>query len=179
METYEQKKRRLFGKLNYLSQYLNELNRLVKNTNIQNHLISLIETDNIQFLDETKWIKLTMPFPIKRQYLCEIIPIFEQNSDTGFYLITEFSKDCGALFIESLVNFNSDFEFKDEHSGLIIIIDKDISKKLLLDFYESNDGNLIIEVEIYGSICESILNRISITLQRKNDVLIETNFLLN
>lgn len=176
METDRQKKRRLFGKQNYLNQYLNELNRLVKIVNLQSHLISLNETDNIHFLNNTKWIKLTLPFSIKGEYLSAILPWFAQTAEDGFYIITDFSKDCGALFLENLHNFNFDFGFDDEHSGLIIIIDKDYSKKLLLDFYESDNGYLMMEIEIYGDICESILNQALLLMQKRIDVQIETSF---
>jgi hypothetical protein len=47
METYEQKKRRLFGK-QYLPQYLEEFNKILKIHVDATNLLSIVETDEIR-----------------------------------------------------------------------------------------------------------------------------------
>lgn len=45
-ETYEQKRRRLFGKVNYLPEYLNTLRRILKTEVTTNQLLSIVDTDD-------------------------------------------------------------------------------------------------------------------------------------
>lgn len=51
--------------------------------------------------------------------------------------------------METLKLFNLDFNFKDEHSGIISIIQVNYFNRILLDFYKIEDHE-IIEIEVFG-----------------------------
>jgi len=148
METIEQKKRRLIGK-QYLPVYLTELNKLIKNVVVADDLLSIQDSDNIYstvFSDEPI-DRFTTSFE-KKDRLKILFESIESAESLKYILFTAYSHECGAIRIGSLVNFNVDFDFDDEHSGLIILISNNLLQKILLDFYEEG-GERYIDVEIY------------------------------
>ena len=68
-ETYEQKRRRLFGKVNFLPAYLQQLNKLLNIEVTADMLLSIVETDcfleQIDFNSDTLFYKETIPFEDK------------------------------------------------------------------------------------------------------------------
>ena len=60
-----------------------------------------------------------------------------------------YSDMCGLVMIERISLFNSDFEFNDEHSGLIVFYDKNASNKLVIDFYEE-DCMFFYDLQLFG-----------------------------
>lgn len=66
------------------------------------------------------------------------------------YLLTTYSKLCGAVIVRNIHCFNSHFEFKAEHAGIIMLISKNCLNKLILDFYREN-GEELLDIEVYGS----------------------------
>lgn len=151
METYEQKKRRLFGK-QHLKTYLEELNRIVKIDVVAADLLSIIETDKICDVKISSIPKnLRHSFKIlfeEKEKLREIISNYIAKTHHKVYVITSYSMDCGALKINSLNDFNFDFSFKDEHTGLISLIREDLLEKIVLDFYKEDEIEYL-EIEIY------------------------------
>lgn len=148
METLEQKKRRLYGK-NNLDNYLKELNAITNIDVSQKDLLSIVESDKIVYDDDnSKFYKAKILFNDKERLLLFIGDLLKIRDGKGF-LSTTYSNDSGLLEINSLKDFNVNFRFDDEHSGLITIVLKDLSNKLLLDFYEENQ-ELYLEIETYG-----------------------------
>ena len=125
METLEQKKRKLVGKIKYLDKYIRTLNRIILKEVEPTMLLSVVETDNIYPLDLKYKIvsKRTMDF-------CDNNPL---------YIWLTHGSECGLCPLESIDFFNIDFDYEDDPEGIIVLITHDFSKKIVLDFYE--EGN--------------------------------------
>lgn len=147
METSEQKKRRLFGK-QYLSEYLKELNALTKINVTPNELITVAESDLVNKIrfDVSKSFRFNFN---DKERLTILIERLNDIKKEPCYLFTTYSNDCGLLKLNSIKNFNINFNFDDEHAGFIKLILQDLSNEISLDFYEE-DGIQILEVEISG-----------------------------
>lgn len=138
METYEQKKRRLFGK-QYLPKYLQELNKILKIHVDGTNLLSIVETDEIRQHILVKELKYkTTVFFNEKEKLKEIILNNCERTNDKYYIFTSYSNDCGTLKINLFQEFNFYFSFNDEHVGLITFIREDLLEKIILDFYEEN-----------------------------------------
>jgi hypothetical protein len=147
-ETLEQKKRRLFGK-QYLAEYLTIIKRITlykQKSDIK--LMSISETDIVinNNLSLEKANAFRIPFDNKTELRRMIMERCAKNEP--IYLYTDLSKDCGLVFLNSIDEFNFEFNFEDEPVGLIILIGLKSNYKILLDFYEEN-GEKYIEIEYY------------------------------
>ena len=148
METYEQKKRRLFGK-QFLPQYLEELNKILKIHVDSTNLSSIVEMDEVRQNILAK--KLKYKFKIlfnEKEKLKEIIFSNIERFNDKYYVFTSYSMNCGILMIDSLQEFNFDFSFEDMRSGIITLTRADLFEEILLDFNEEN-GVEYLEIEIY------------------------------
>lgn len=58
-------------------------------------------------------------------------------------LFTHYSEECGPLKLPSLIDFNWDFKFDAEPSGLIVFYSIDKSYQLVLDYYNEQDKKQI------------------------------------
>lgn len=139
----------------YLQQYLAELNGICTQPINENQLLSLEKTYEIieqikSSIPSESFVKEQIEFDQKAR----IRQIVNESSDffvNGLYLFTEHSKMCGALYLENIRQFNSDFVFTAEHAGIISIINKEITYKLLFDFYEEESVQLL-EIEQYKKL---------------------------
>lgn len=150
-ESLEQKKRRLYGKKN-LTQYLEELNRLILYKVEEKDLLSIIDTDN--FIKSSKtldrnclFFQTTILFSEKEKLL-ELIKENTLEMSSPYIMCLSHSLDCGLMRISSLYDFNFNFDFNDEHAGLIEFIREDKQEGILLDYSEENNKKNI-EIEIY------------------------------
>lgn len=148
IETFEQKKRRLFGK-QFLINYYDILLKITKYKNENNiKLLSIVETDNIISkivnLERKRTEKIIFNNKFKLKNI--IMEFFKDKSI--IYLCTDISLDCGILVLNSINDFNFDFRFEDEPTGVITLINSNSNLKILLDFYEENH-NQFIEIEIF------------------------------
>jgi len=64
-------------------------------------------------------------------------------------LFTSLSKDCGTVDINMLNEFNFNFNYFDDTSGILILISTSGDKKIILDFYEE-DKKKYLEIEFYS-----------------------------
>jgi len=148
METLEQRKRRLFGK-QYLNDYLSVLNKLSLIKIENKDLLSIVETDMI--IDKASSLLLSNSLKIdflnKYEFKKKILNIF--NYQDRVYLFTSLSKDCGTVEINMLNEFNFNFNYNDDTSGIIILISTSGEKKIILDFYEEAKKKYI-EIEFYS-----------------------------
>lgn len=147
METQEQKRQRLFGKQS-LKDYLKELNALTNIEVKEEMLLSKLESDALGKVPEDFSYKTKILFNEKERLLMFIGDLIKLK-DGECYLYTAYSKKCGALKLGSLKDFNINFNFNDEHAGLLTITMKDLSNELLLDFYEEAN-EYYLEIETYG-----------------------------
>lgn len=143
-ESLEQKKRRLFGK-EYLAVYEEIIKKI---TNNYFEILSIVETDKL--IEKESKLKLIFSkkilFNDKEELKRIILNNFSANDNV--YIFTSLSRDCGAVLINSINSFNFNFNFIDDHSGIISLIRSDVKNKILLDFYEE-DGLEYIEIESY------------------------------
>ncbi|WP_343703073.1 hypothetical protein [Chitinophaga sp.] len=148
METHEQKKRRLYGK-RYFKEYNSILEKLQKNGDPKRDLLSIAETDDFiaKSPDFSLLISKKLLFPDK-EGLKSLITDNVKCQDQPFYLLNALSRDCGALKLSSLHDFNLDFHFYDDSSGIITLTAVSYKEKILLDFYIENDVQYL-EVELY------------------------------
>ena len=143
-ESLEQKKRRLFGK-QYLIEYQEVINKITKN---DFKILSIVETDKL--IEKESKLKLRFSKKILFNDKEELKSIIFNNFNTNdsVYIFTSLSRDCGAVLIDSIIYFNFNFNFMDDHSGIISLISSDVKNKILLDFYEE-DGLQYLEIESY------------------------------
>ncbi|HEY9047361.1 MAG TPA: hypothetical protein VIN08_15755 [Ohtaekwangia sp.] len=142
-----------------INEYLNEISSLVKKPISKEDLISL--EDTFIKIEETKRNVAAVPVGKTRFHfddkdkLKNIFSEINRFYDGGFYLVITYSKYCGAAYLESLEYFNTDFQFNDEHAGIISLLCETLNAKILLDFYEDASEKLL-EVETYGVPFESV-----------------------
>jgi hypothetical protein len=143
-----------------MSSYLKELNLLSKLKIKVNDLITFEETEMIihkrkEISESIPSEKLVLKFEDKDRLLHYLSKMAELKKGK-IYMFTEYSKSCGALLLNSLIDFNYNFAFSDEHSGIISFLSEDLKDKLILDFYEES-GQYIIEIETQGYVWNSVL----------------------
>lgn len=139
----------------YLQQYLAELNAICTQPINEDQLLSLEKTYDIieqikSSIPSESFVKEQIEFDQKER----IRQVVNESSDffvNGLYLFTEHSKMCGALYLENIRHFNSDFVFTTEHAGIISLINKEVTYKLLFDFYEEKSTQLM-EIEQYKKL---------------------------
>ena len=99
-ETYEQKRRRLFGKVNFLPAYLQQLNKLLNIEVTADMLLSIVETDcfleQIDFNSDTLFYKETIPFEDKEN-LQRIVWSKLLDWNTNYMMELTNVKECGLL----------------------------------------------------------------------------------
>lgn len=132
----------------YKNVYLRELEHLIIPNYNEDRILSLEKTLGLSKVKGNVQ-KHSLSFDNKRA-LKIIIEKLISIKDGEVFLISQYSLLCGAYALKSLREFNSDFEFKAEHQGLIQLRLADISNELLLDFYEENGERLLV-VEIIGN----------------------------
>lgn len=151
IETYEQKKRRLSGKINYLPVYLQELSRLLLCDVDSSKLLSIVETDKFlgsisyfqnQEADYIRVIKFS-----EKDLLKEILHENVSDWNVPYMLCLSDSLVCGLMPIPSLHCFNWDFKFNDEAAGIISFTRVDGIEDIVLD-YEEEFGEQILEIRI-------------------------------
>ena len=106
-----------------------------------------IRDQSIGTLSNKSIIKIDLSFEDKSQ-LKEIID--NLSGVAGSILVfTDNSNYCGAARIADLSKFNTQFNFEEEHSGIISILSQDLTNNLVIDFYEEI-GQQFMELEVQG-----------------------------
>jgi hypothetical protein len=139
----------------YMQEYLAELNVICTRRITEDQLLSLEETYDIiarikSHISSESTIKEQINFDEKIK-LKHVIDEVKNSFGNGLYLFTEYSKMCGVLYLEDIYQFNSDFNFTAEHAGIISLINKEITFKLVLDFYEEQSQQFL-EIEVYKKV---------------------------
>jgi hypothetical protein len=149
METAEQKRRRIIGKQK-ISNYLIELNNILKINVSSKDLLTLEETDfilsNLYKLEV--FFKETILFGHTTSLESTVVNNISQ-SEYGYFVFISDVLQCGTIKISSIDHFNFNFGYYDLGSGIISIIREDLLEKIILDFYEEN-GTKYIDIEILG-----------------------------
>lgn len=152
METIEQKKRRLAGKLLYLDAYINTLNRITLKKVDPSILLSVVETDRLlESIGSREFLidyETTLDFCDKKYAWETIRKVFGNSS---LYIYLEHVRECGLFPLESIDLFNIDFDFEDDPGELIVLVSNDCLQEVVLDFYEEDDVRKI-DIEIRSAI---------------------------
>ncbi|TJZ49884.1 hypothetical protein FAZ15_21915 [Sphingobacterium olei] len=147
-ETSEQKRRRLYGK-QYLAKYLAIIKKITTYRNQEDiRLLTIVDTDIILRQTESLEKGYISKIPFNNKEELKTIIRRKCTDETPIYLYTDLSKDCGIVFLNSINEFNLEFNFEDEPTGLIILIGLKSEYKILLDFYEE-DEERFMEIEYY------------------------------
>ena len=140
----------------YMAEYLTELSKLITNNKfkILNHedsdVISKSIIDNHEkFLSKMDYWECSNVFFTQKEILKGIITKIQLIYSDPVYMSIGYSNMCGLAMIERINFFNSDFEFNDEHSGLIVLYDKSASNKLVIDFYEE-ECMFYYDLQLFG-----------------------------
>ncbi|WP_159434470.1 hypothetical protein [Bacteroides ndongoniae] len=169
-ETYEQKKRRLFGRFHRLDDYLGELNHLIKHRVTKQEIMSIIDSD--LFLESNRkysWnSKLFQTIDFSNKAL--LLDILRQNIsrwDMPYILYTVDSKDCGCVCLSSLDDFNWMYNMHDTHGGLIDFIRIDHRESICLDWdWDTQE----LDIEIQTSVISVSPNDRSILKSVESDL---------
>jgi DNA-directed RNA polymerase beta' subunit len=137
-----------------LEKYLAEIEKLSLQKITSNDLISLEKTEELRvkslIYDSKNYPVLKDTFLFKQKEKLKQVLDKLYNLYSGKILIfTDYSEYCGCIELKSLKYFNAYFDFKDEHSGIISIISKDLKNNLLLDFYEE-ESEFYLDIEVQG-----------------------------
>ena len=157
IETYQQKKRRLFGRFHSMTKYLEVLSHLLNVTKNKDDIWSIVKSDN--FIEESKrfeWILLCKDFLSfeNKTHLLKILTKHIEDWNKPYSMFVSKSEDCGLVDISSLHDINWNFSFNDEPDGIICLERIDHKERIILDFDMENNKELI-EISIYKSLNES------------------------
>ena len=140
----------------YLPEYQEQLSKLVIGDNFK--ILSLEDSDTI-FAEITQngelfqqgnvaWKSQRIPF-LEKTELKQILLHIGRRYDDAVYMAIKHSDLCGRVVLNGIDFFNADFQYEDEHSGLIVFYDLSLTNSLVIDFYEEWN-EYYYDVEIYG-----------------------------
>ena len=157
IETYQQKKRRLFGRFHSMIKHLEVLEHLLNATKTEDDIWSIVKSDN--FIEKSKtfeWVLLYKDFfPFEdKPHLLKILTKYIEDWNKPYSMFISKSEDCGLVGISSLHNINWNFSFNDEPDGIICLERIDHKERIILDFY-MEDNKELLEISIYKSLNES------------------------
>ena len=138
------------GRIHYLPTYLKDLSALLQRNVTKENLLSLMETnvffENVQKIHYEQIYKATFDFANKPSVV-NFVHEHVTQWDVPYMIYLCDVDYCGMLEIPSLSCFNWNFQFTDEHCGLVGFIRKDAQEKILLDYYEE-ELDYFIDIKI-------------------------------
>lgn len=158
METIDQKKRRLAGKVLYLDKYIQTLHKITLKKVDSTKLLSVVETDRL--LEPMRGVEFridyetTLDFCNKKDAWETIRKVFENSS---LFIALDHVRECGLFPLESIDLFNIDFDFEDDPGELIVLVSNDCLQEVVFDFYEEDDVRKI-DIEIRSVINNNHIN---------------------
>ncbi|KAA0989160.1 hypothetical protein [Dyadobacter aurulentus] len=63
----------------------------------------------------------------------------EKNDSSKVFISLGYTEFCGIASVNDIRQFNPEFSYQDEHSGLIVLYSEDLNNRLIIDFYAEND----------------------------------------
>lgn len=166
METLDQKKRRLAGKVLYLDSYIKTLNKVTFKKIDATMLLPIIETDRlvgpVKSIDYIIDYETTLDFCDKKNVWETIKKVF---GDSSLYLYLEHVRECGLCPLESIDMFNIDFDFEDDPGEMIVLVSKNCQREVVLDFYEEDDKKKI-DIEVRSIIKNSHIQDSLVEIKR-------------
>lgn len=153
IETYQQKKRRLFGRFHHMAEYIEVLSRLLTITKKQEDVWSIVESDI--FIEKSKIVKWELLYKDNflfrdKQHLLDVLRNNIEDWNESFSFFISNSEYCGLVSISSLHEINWDFNFHDDPGGILCLESMNHKVRIILDYYMERNTELI-EVSIYKS----------------------------
>jgi len=140
----------------YMAEYLTELSKLITNNKFK--ILNLEDSDVIsksiidnheKFLSKMDYWECSNVLFTQKEILKGIITKIQLVYSAPVYMSIGYSDMCGLVMTKRISFFNSDFEFNDEHSGLIVLYDKNAINKLVIDFYEE-ECMFYYDLQLFG-----------------------------
>jgi hypothetical protein len=135
--------------------YLSQLKALTNQDVTEEDLLSLDVVEDIREkskgLIEKPKRKLVIPFEEKKEVRFQrFVQNLNQLNPSPVYIWTESTNSCGLFEIPSIAKFNFDFEYSVNREGIIVLLTKDFTDKMVLDFGEDAKGARLLEIELIG-----------------------------
>lgn len=140
----------------YMAEYLTELSKLITNNKFK--ILNLEDSDVIsksiidnheKFLSKMDYWECSNVLFTQKEILKGIITKIQLVYSAPVYMSIGYSDMCGLVMTKRISFFNSDFESNDEHSGLIVLYDKNAINKLVIDFYEE-ECMFYYDLQLFG-----------------------------
>ncbi len=140
----------------YMAEYIMELSKLIINNKFR--ILNLEDSDIIsksiidnhkKFLSKIDYWECRNILFNQKEMLKDIIAKIQLVYSDLVYMSIGYSDLCGLVMIERIGLFNFDFKFNDEHSGLIVLYDRNAINKLVIDFYEE-DCMFFYDLQLFG-----------------------------
>jgi len=149
-----ERKQKIAYKVN-LKDHLAELSYFNRNPVTEASLLSIEETKkimNIKISDQAVTTRFTIPFKDKnlKRFSLFIDLLYKQNPGPMF-IWTKFSEICGCVKINSIKEFNFQFPFSASSHGIVTIITKNITDKIVFDYYLDEEDKEMLEVSLIGN----------------------------
>ena len=143
--------RAFIGRIHYLPAYLKDLSALLQREVSAEELWSLPDTE--AFFKKSREVNLKMVFKETLNFSdkLSLLRIAHENVeqwDSPYMMYLSDVETCGLLEIPTLSCFNWNFQFTDEHCGIIFFTRKDVRENTILDFYEEY-SEYFIDVEVF------------------------------
>lgn len=150
-ETFDQKRRRLFGHLE-MDAYLEVLQQIILQPIEQNNIISIPASDLFLaqkriIISDIPFFRMTIRFEDREEQLSKVIELFFLPNE-AFNLWTKYTDRCGLYRLSSLSFLNLSFPW--DGIDLISLISTSFEKELVLDWYEEY-GEHYLDISIYSS----------------------------
>ena len=143
-----------------IKKHLSQLRHLTGRELSPTDLITLAETDLLRErsrkLERLPIRRFSVPFAERNGKLMkDLINKIHGAYQSRIYLWTELANTCGAVWLDSILDFNFEFDFEIDANGVFALESEDLRQKLLLDFSEVESGKLL-EVEVSGDVWGAI-----------------------
>lgn len=132
-------------------EYMAELEKLILSDRYL--ILDFEKSDNV--IERTSALKKSRLFSKKvalfenKGHLIEVIWNTLSKVQGEFYLVVKHGWTCGIVKLATIEDFNINFDFRDEHYGLIELYTEDFKMGTLFDFYE-DESMCYICIESYG-----------------------------
>lgn len=138
-----------------LASYIKELKSLSCTGEVnKNNLSSLDEVEKVRGktsqLDELPMNKAIVEFSVlsSKKFNNFNTQLLQKLIKSLYW--TPRTNGCGLYSVESIDAVNFNFPFNINAEGILVLVSVDAQDKLLLDFYKSDEGKQMVEIEVSG-----------------------------
>jgi hypothetical protein len=139
-----------------MTQHLDQLSKLLGRTVNVTDLLSLDDTAALRArsaplaaLPHTRYV---LPFSEKNgDRFQQLVQRLDDAQPAGVYVWTQLSNTCGLIAPIRLAAIEWEFDFDVLSEGIVSFVGADVEDRLLLDFYENDTGQSVMELELAGT----------------------------